>query len=76
MVLVDFADSGIGIEEHVPARLFHPFTQADESTTRKFGGTGLTRWTFGSTPSCLPDLGQDITVWEYRVYPDTSSPFH
>ncbi len=34
-------DSGCGIEEAVQARLFMPFTQADDSTTRRFGGTGL-----------------------------------
>ncbi len=34
-------DSGIGIPKHVQPKLFNSFTQADASTTRRFGGTGL-----------------------------------
>jgi PAS domain S-box-containing protein len=34
-------DSGVGIDAATQARLFKPFTQADESITRRFGGTGL-----------------------------------
>lgn len=34
-------DTGIGISEDVLPHLFQPFSQADNSTTRKYGGTGL-----------------------------------
>jgi PAS domain S-box-containing protein len=34
-------DTGIGIDPSSKARLLEPFTQADTSTTRRFGGTGL-----------------------------------
>ena len=34
-------DNGIGMSRQQIDRLFHPFTQAESSTTRRFGGTGL-----------------------------------
>ena len=37
----DVQDTGMGIAPSALERLFQPFTQADASTTRRFGGTGL-----------------------------------
>lgn len=38
---VSVRDTGIGMPPEVQEKLFQKFTQADQSTTRKFGGTGL-----------------------------------
>ncbi len=40
-LVFDIVDSGIGMTPEQTAKLFERFTQADNSTTRRFGGTGL-----------------------------------
>jgi signal transduction histidine kinase/CheY-like chemotaxis protein len=52
-------DSGIGMTPEQLGRLFQAFTQADSSTTRKYGGTGLG---LVITRSFVRILGGDITV--------------
>lgn len=59
LVHICVEDDGIGMDEETQKRVFEPFTQADTSTTREYGGTGL-----GLTISrhYIDIMGGDITI--------------
>ncbi len=65
------SDTGIGISPQALAQVYEPFTQADETTTRRFGGTGLglsicrelVALMHGQiTATSEPDIGSTFTV--------------
>jgi PAS domain S-box-containing protein len=58
-VLFQVRDTGIGMTQDQQQRLFQPFTQADSSTTRTYGGTGLG---LALSRSLCQMLGGDIHV--------------
>jgi signal transduction histidine kinase/CheY-like chemotaxis protein/HAMP domain-containing protein len=59
MIQITISDTGIGMSEEQLGRLFQAFSQADASTTKKFGGTGLG---LAITRHFCRLLGGDITV--------------
>jgi len=63
-------DSGIGIPPEVQGRLFQPFVQADSSTARKYGGTGLG---LVIAASLIKQMGGEIG---FESRPDKGSTFH
>jgi len=80
MLQCDVIDTGIGIDPAQIAILFEPFAQADSSTTRRYGGTGL-GLTISKRLARL--LGGDITVTStpgqgsiFRLTLDASATVH
>jgi CheY-like chemotaxis protein/anti-sigma regulatory factor (Ser/Thr protein kinase) len=58
-IVVRVTDTGIGLSAEQIVKLFQDFTQADASTTRKFGGTGLG---LALTRRFCQMMGGDVTV--------------
>lgn len=67
---IDVEDTGIGIKPEFIENIFHKFTQADASDTRKFGGTGLGLYI---TRQLVEMMGGSIDV---TSTPGKGSTFH
>jgi PAS domain S-box-containing protein len=60
-VVIDVIDTGCGLSPEQQERLFRPFAQADSSTTRRYGGTGLG---LALSRRLARALGGDLTLLE------------
>lgn len=65
-LILEVTDTGIGIPEEVREAIFHPFQQADLSTTRKYGGTGLG---LSICHQLIEMMGGSVTISDNRAEP-------
>ncbi len=83
LVRLEVEDQGIGMTPEQQSRLFEPFVQADDSTTRRFGGTGLglviakrLAHLMGGQVGVISAMGRGsafwMTAWLRRVEPVVS----
>jgi signal transduction histidine kinase/ligand-binding sensor domain-containing protein/DNA-binding response OmpR family regulator len=70
LIRIAVSDTGVGMDAGTIGKIFEPFTQADESTTRRFGGSGLG---LAICRELAERMGGTVTV-ESR--PNVGSTFH
>ena len=80
---ISVKDTGIGIANDIVPLLFEPFIQADSSTTRKFGGTGLGLMicksiveTMGGKIGVQSKIDEGTEFWVELVLSESNSRFH